>query len=306
MLTATPINNHVKDLRNMIELFTNGNDKHFAQTIGVNSLRSHFRKLGADIDERLGEAALNLGENTTEIQAEMSDDLIVKALIVQRSRAYAWASQKQEGAGELIFPIREDPIVAKYSIKSAYGRLLELVTEAFTAAAPLFTLSIYYPLAYYLGPADEVDAFEENRQKQVVSLIRTQFLKRFESSITAFELSCNKLLGEISRIFRGVLHLGIAHKTIRKLEDKNAELIDHVYQRQMELWPESPEDIDDDIVPDEFVEDFKKRKNDFDKCDINRIIDETFGTSTKLLNLLRKHENLIQVMMTNSRNWLLC
>ena len=288
MLTATPINNHVKDLRNMIELFTNGNDKHFAQTIGVNSLRSHFRKLGADIDERLGEAALNLGENTTEIQAEMSDDLIVKALIVQRSRAYAWASQKQEGAGELIFPIREDPIVAKYSIKSAYGRLLELVTEALTAAAPLFTLSIYYPLAYYLGPADEVDAFEENRQKQVVSLIRTQFLKRFESSITAFELSCNKLLGKFLAFLEVYCTLESHIKQLENWKIKNAELIDHVYQRQMELWPESPEDIDDDIVPDEFVEDFKKRKNDFDKCDINRIIDETFRDLDQIIEFVKE------------------
>ena len=50
---------------------------------------------------------------------------------------------------------------------------------------------------WYKGPDKEIDPFEENRQKQVVGLIRTNFLKRFESSVVAFELSCDRLLKKL-------------------------------------------------------------------------------------------------------------
>jgi predicted helicase len=56
---------------------------------------------------------------------------------------------------------------------------------------------MYYPLAWYTGPDTSIDPFEQNRQKQVVGLIRTNFLKRLESSVAAFELSCERLLKKL-------------------------------------------------------------------------------------------------------------
>ena len=51
MLTATPINNRVTDLRHMIELFTGANDTYFRSTLGVNSLTAHFRQIESDLLE---------------------------------------------------------------------------------------------------------------------------------------------------------------------------------------------------------------------------------------------------------------
>ena len=72
--------------------------------------------------------------------------------------------------------------------------MLDLVDTAFQNAKPLFALPMYYPLAYYTGPDTSIDPLEWNRQAQVVGLIRTNFLKRFESSVYAFELSCDRRL----------------------------------------------------------------------------------------------------------------
>ena len=87
--------------------------------------------------------------------------------------------------------------MAEYSIRKTYGRLLDMFENAFTRKNPLFTLPMYYPLAWYKGTDKSIDPFEENRQKQVVGLIRTNFLKRFESSVVAFELSCDRLLQKL-------------------------------------------------------------------------------------------------------------
>ena len=50
-----------------------------------------------------------------------------------------------------MFPVREDPKVADYSIRKTYGKLLDMVEKAFNKEKPLFSLAMYYPSAYYKG-----------------------------------------------------------------------------------------------------------------------------------------------------------
>ena len=79
----------------------------------------------------------------------LAADRVFGELVVQRSRAYVRKSQEQQGSAVAVFPTREPPIVAEYSVKRTYGQLLDMVDTAFRKEKPLFTLGIYYPLAYY-------------------------------------------------------------------------------------------------------------------------------------------------------------
>jgi len=99
--------------------------------------------------------------------------------------------RKQHGGREAIFPEREDPQVVDYSIKKTYGNLLTLVEKAFNKEKPLFSLAIYYPLAYYKGADASIEPLRRTT-KGGRELIRIGFLKRFESSARAFELSCRR------------------------------------------------------------------------------------------------------------------
>ena len=90
--------------------------------------------------------------------------------------------------------------MVEFDLKKTYGRLLQMIEQAFNKEKPLFALAIYYPLAYYKGPDTSIDPLTQGRQKEVVSLIRIQFLKRFESSARAFELSCGSLDGEVASV----------------------------------------------------------------------------------------------------------
>jgi len=137
----------------------------------------------------MGEKQTKENEESDTDQAEaqkvLLNDSLFKALVVQRSRAYVKKSQEQNGGSQVIFPTREQPQVVQYSMKIVYGRLLEMVEKAFAKDKPLFSLAMYYPLAYAKKPADNPDvkeSFDINRQKQLVRLIRILFLKRFESS----------------------------------------------------------------------------------------------------------------------------
>ena len=48
LLTATPINNRLTDLRHLIELFTNREEDHFSRTLGITNLRAYFNKIERD------------------------------------------------------------------------------------------------------------------------------------------------------------------------------------------------------------------------------------------------------------------
>ena len=155
----------------------------------------------------------------TEAQDILAQDEIFKQLVVQRSRAYARESQIRERGSAAIFPDRKSPQVADYSIRKTYGRLLDIFENAFQKTRPLFTLAMYYPLAWYKGADDTIDPFEENCQRQVVGLIRTQFLKRFESSVAAFELSCERLLKKLLAFLEVHSESDSGETAARALED---------------------------------------------------------------------------------------
>jgi hypothetical protein len=176
--------------------------------------------------------------------------------VVQRSRAYVKQSQITAGAKEAMFPKREAPKVAEYSVKKTYGKLLTLLEKAFNKKQPLFTLPMYYPLAYSKVPV--ADGFAENRQKQVVGLIRILFLKRFESSARAFESSCQQLLLQSHGLCAGQQHHQARGGGIRALEAfTTEELLGDVQKRQNQLFDDGVEDEaeqDEDVIPEEMLE----------------------------------------------------
>ncbi|MBP6472374.1 MAG: DEAD/DEAH box helicase family protein [Chloroflexi bacterium] len=295
MLTATPVNNSVHDFRHMIELFTGGDDGYFARgthNIPIHNLRSHFIQLEKRLLSGLpanGEPlALSL-ETEALVMAEktLRTDPAFEALVVQRSRAYVKQSQLQQGATTVLFPQRQPPQVATYNLRKTYGNLLESVRKAFNKERPLFVLGIYYPLAYWQGPDDHpaLKSFDVGRQKQVVTLIRTLFLKRFESSARAFEGSCWRLLQKL--LAWVTVHAESEHdeRRLERWKIKNAELIGYVHAHQLELWPN---DADEDLVEDFLSEDILNAVERLDPAlfKVGEIIDDTLDDLDQLAEFL--------------------
>ena len=303
MLTATPINNRLSDFRHMAELFTRRDETYFARTLGVNNLRAHFNQMERALRTAVGHDSTDVAEHMSEAQQILATDEIFKQLVVQRSRAYARESQIRETGKATVFPERKAPQVAAYSIRKTYGHLLDMFENAFTRQNPLFTLPMYYPLAWYTGPDKSIDPFEQNRQKQVVGLIRTNFLKRFESSVVAFELSCDKLLQKLLAFLE--VHSETANET-KKLErwkTENAETLGYARKHQLELWGADDDESDEeDIVPQEMLDAVVRLKRD--EYDISAMIAETFRDLDQLVHFVGearqfdpKHDDKLQKLI---------
>jgi len=306
-LTATPVNNRLIDLQHMVELFSRRQADYFKDApLGIHSLPGHFRKMENELErvvlqKELGHESME----TNEVEAEqvLSNDALFRALVVQRSRAYVKQSQQQHNGKEAIFPKREDPKVADYSIKKTYGKLLELIEKAFNKEKPLFSLAIYYPLAYYKGPDASIDPLREGRQREVVSLIRVQFLKRFESSARAFEASCNTLLQKLLAWVTKHSQTEHERKRLDRWMTRYAELIGYVRETQRELFGEEEDaDADEDVVSEEMLEDVEELNRKEYK--VEEILDECFDDLDQIaefLDELRKfksgHDDKLQALI---------
>lgn len=290
MLTATPINNHLVDLQHLIELFSRiENPGAFSTTLGIHNLPAYFQKLEKQLLSIM--AGQSYGELFQQAGAEhlLFDDKLFRELVVQRSRGYVRASQTQHGNAEVIFPEKQPPKVVEYSVKKTYGHLLAKLEKAFAKEKPLFGLAIYYPLGYWSGSTPP-EQWDENRQKQVVRLIRMLFLKRFESSIVAFETSCQTLLLKLLGFLRKNIDKAnpVEVKRLEKWEAQNEELLAHVKARREELKEE--EYSEENELGDEFLEDFDTLPRDSYR--MGEIFDETYGDLETVVDFLEEMQRL--------------
>ncbi|GAK61486.1 helicase domain protein [Candidatus Vecturithrix granuli] len=282
LLTATPINNSLYDLMHLIELFSRRQPDYFrAAPLGIHSLRGHFRALETALRTLVGEEQVEMDAISAEEM--LSKDDLFRELVVQRSRAYVKRSIQQHGGQRVAFPIRRDPVVANYSLQKTYGKLLDMIEVSFNKEIPLLSLPMYYPLAYYRGQNAEIDPMLENRQRQVVGLIRTLLLKRFESSAKAFEASCEDLLLKLLQFVR----LNQERLALR-WEKQHAALLEKIQQHLHErgLAYQNEEERDEDIIP----EDFKKRIEHLDEqeYDVHAILNETLLDMEELVRFLQE------------------
>ncbi len=199
-LTATPINNSVIDFLREIELFCT-DDQKFAP-LGVGSLTNHLFSIENEF-LRAERKARKKGEDVAvlldveEVRQRMTEDRLFGELVTQVSRKYAIESARLEGGDEVLFPEPAVPKAVTYDYSKTNRKLLAEMERAFQKVTPLFTLPMYYPLAF--AKVTDPDGKAVNRQMQVVALIRTVFLKRFESSIAAFAGSVFDLVWKILR-----------------------------------------------------------------------------------------------------------
>jgi superfamily II DNA or RNA helicase len=305
ILTATPVNNHLTDFQHLIELFSRVQRPDvFSTTLGIHNLPAYFQHLEKQLRSLVaGEAYGELFADTT-VEAEqlLFDDKLFRELVVQRSRAYVRKSQEQHGGRDVIFPDKEPPKVVEYSVKKTYGHLLGKLEKAFAKDKPLFALALYYPLAYSRRKQEDISAFDLNRQKQLVGLIRTLFLKRFESSIAAFESSCQMLLLKLLAFLRKNIDPGnpVEVRRLEKWMAQNDELLGSIRARQRELRED--EESEESELGDDFLDAFEKLSRDDYK--VEEIFDETYSDLETVVDFLEElatldpsHDNKLQSLI---------
>lgn len=291
LLTATPVNNSSLDLQHLIELFSRRKADHF-KNIGIHSLPGHFRTLEKALQRAAGDGGVDISMADAE-QLLKRDDLF-RSVVVQRSRAYARRSQEQYGGAQVVFPRREPPKVAEYSLAKTYGGLLAELKRAFNRKSPLLSLAIYYPLNYEVqqmtldGKTGQDYEFEKGRQEQVVGLIRTQLLKRFESSAYAFRATCEGLLLKLLAWVETHSETAAEKRRLERWKAQHEDLLIGINKHRRNDDGTEEEMEDDASLPVEILEKVKRLSRR--EYRVEEILDETYLDMDQLVSFLNQME----------------
>lgn len=209
LLSATPINNSFKDVRNQIKLITAGDDEAFAESLDVKNLYNLFINTSRNFNDwqkRPGSPVSDL--------VKLMDDSFFKltdALIVARTRKMIIGQQNG-----LHFPEKATPI-NKYITPKIIDEANSL--EDLLALFPP-TLAGYQPSYYTLTKKEkeirtkkikagtyDVDVLEDSVQRDhfLVKMMYILLLKRLESSWFSFESTANKIMNHHNNALNKVL-----------------------------------------------------------------------------------------------------
>lgn len=206
MLSATPVNNRLADLKNQIMFITEDKDDAFKESTGINSIETTLRVAQAKFKEW---SKLPKEKQTTANLLPMLDYNffnLLNTVTIARSRKQIQTYYDTKDIGE--FPTRLKPISVKSDIDINNKFPALSVVNGMIAK---LHLSIYSPmlyvlpskLAYYEELYDQevkggASKFKQvDREKNIVNLMRVNIFKRLESSINSFTLTLERILKQI-------------------------------------------------------------------------------------------------------------
>ncbi len=207
MLSATPVNNRLADLRNQIAFATEGDDNALFEH-GIRSIEETTRKAQIqfnrwlDLDER---------EKTPERLVEMLGFdyfTLLDHLTIARSRRHI---EKYYGINETgRFPDRLPPINIKADVDLAgqFRAIREINQEirrlTLASYAPLRYVLPHKQAAYDAKYSTEIRGGESffrqvDREESLIHLLRINVLKRMESAVSSFALTLQRQLKDVER-----------------------------------------------------------------------------------------------------------
>jgi ERCC4-related helicase len=296
MLSATPINNSLNDIRNQFKLIVKGNSAGFYETLGIKNIDYTFRTAQSKFNEWRSREKPKINDFIKDIPDNFFK--LTDALTVARTRTMICEQEKA-----LVFPEKEKPDNLFVTPKELGN--FDSFEELFKKFPPM--LSGYQP-AFYAEPMEEKKKRQKAKQKGelkvsvlddeiqrdkfLVKMMYILMVKRLESSWFSFYSTVSKIAAH---------HQNALKKIKLYQEDKKKLELDDT---QINVFDD--EDFDDEII--EFTLGKKRKINlsDIDsagnlnlyKRDLKKDID---ALDNILTNLMR-FEKLIEKEITIPRN----
>lgn len=247
LLSATPVNNDLKDLRNQLYFLTQGDDVAFAETLGIPSLKDTLASAQKvffkwarkhSTERKTSDLLLKLGAAFFKLLDELT---------IARSRKHIHRYYKSNIAQLGGFPTRLKP-VSIHSDIDLLGRFLsyDKLNDEITG----YKLSLFSPSKYVLDDYVNLykptvrDPFSQaDRENFLIGMMKVNFLKRLESSVKSFEITMQRTIAKIEALEQ-------------KVQSFNAELAEGADNESVEVDLEvlaESDELDDELEEEELV-----------------------------------------------------
>jgi hypothetical protein len=184
MLSATPINNSLMDIRNQFKLIVGGNAKGFEESLDIKNIDYTFRAAQKAFNEWTQEPEPKIGEFIKKLPPNFFK--LTDSLTVARTRKLI--EGQQDG---LTFPQKTKPENIFVTPKQIGN--FESFEELFDHFPPM--LSGYQP-SFYIDEFEDADILHDEKQRDhfLVKMMYILLVKRLESSWFSFQSTTEKIL----------------------------------------------------------------------------------------------------------------
>ncbi|MFY8186557.1 MAG: helicase-related protein [Flavobacterium sp.] len=318
LLSATPINNSFKDIRNQFKLLTKGENDGFKETLDVNNIEHTLRAIQKVFNEWSAEPGAKLSEFHSKIK-ESAFFRLTDHLLVARTRK----NVKTHFVNTLSFPVHKKPInifktPLKFGDVESFAELIDNLK---------LNLSAYLPATYLLAEEDRfgkkrregVKVTEDDSQREhfLVKMMMILMLKRLESSWFSFKITVERIYqhheNALNKIYQYQEAKSNQYFEIDGIEyskdvlDENDEieqlLIETITLGKKEKSKVSLKAIDEAGNLEEFKEAIKKDKKDLQYI-LNNILDfeKKFNKEKDKTSVDTKLEELIKIIVEKQKS----
>ena len=242
LLSATPVNNTLRDLRNQIALITGQDDNAFEDSCKVKSVEQTMKNAQKVFAQWADQ------KNKRREKKKLIDDLgsgffkLLDELTIARSRKHVQNFYTESGA-VIQFPERLKPISKHSDIDTqdnfpTYQQLDKKIRE--------YKLSVYNPFAYvqdlfkseYENKA-EIEGrnwTQAEREKTLIGMMKVNFLKRLESSIFSFTDTIRRTIEKIEKVENKIKEFGRSGKKTKVEGEDTPDVSDIPEYQDDDYW----------------------------------------------------------------------
>ncbi len=210
LLSATPVNNNLRDLRNQILLMTGGKDDALFEKTNIRNITSvlhsaqkRFTKW-ADKTKNPTRSVKQLIERLDSSFFKLLDELTIA-----RSRKHIESFYNLAAIGNFSERLKPISIYAEVDILKR-SRTFDSINEQISK----YKLSVFNPSAYVKkeardkyeekGANREFGFMQSTREHFLIGMMKVNFLKRLESSIESFEISMDRTIKKIDKLIDNI------------------------------------------------------------------------------------------------------
>ena len=211
MLSATPVNTSLIDLRNQIYLMTEKREDVFRESLGIGHIGNLLRQTQKAFKTWENKADKDGKKDKTKLLETLGTDFfkLLGGVSIARSRQQIerFYAEEMDRIGQ--FPTREQPKNC-YPLTDLKG---ELSYKELSEQIEEFALSIYRPSSYVTSAEakkrlanekKELRFNQADRERFLIGMIRVNFLKRLESSAHSLTETLGRTIGKIKDLLEKI------------------------------------------------------------------------------------------------------
>lgn len=205
LLSATPVNTNLSDLRNQLALIAEGNPNAFHASLGISDLRDTLAVAQRIFSDWMKQPKGNRSNQDLVGRLNPGFFKLLDELTIARSRRHIQTHYQETIAKLGGFPKRRKPIAVVVDDLDLEGEFMSY--DQLYDQISKYRLSIFKPTAYVRSQhrarydQPKISQFDQLlREHTLTGMMRVNFLKRLESSVSSFVQTLSRTIGKIGAL----------------------------------------------------------------------------------------------------------